>query len=63
MQVPKELVVQRIRATGDPDLTARAERDLPEKLDPATDADLLRDFGIDPTTLTDDFDGQSPAVG
>lgn len=63
MQIPKELVVQRIRAGGDPDLTARAERELPEKLDPAADADLLRDFGIDPAGLADDFNDQSPAVG
>jgi hypothetical protein len=63
VQVPKELVVQRIRATGDTDLTERAERELPEKIDPAADAELLRIYGIDPASFTDEFHGQSPEVG
>lgn len=63
MQIPKELVVQRIRACGDLDLTQRAERELPEKVDPDADAELLRIFDVDPASLTDTFDGQSPEVG
>jgi hypothetical protein len=63
MQIPKELVVQRIRARGDLDLTQRAERELPEKVDPETDAELLRLFDVDPSSLGEGFDGRSPAVG
>lgn len=63
MQIPKELVVQRIRARGDTEVTERAERELPEKVDPDADAELLRGFDVDPDALAGDFDGQSPAVG
>ncbi len=62
MQIPKELVVQRIRARGDVEVTERAERELPEKVDTDADAELLRVFDVDPASLSDDFDGQSPVV-
>lgn len=63
MQIPKELVVQRIRDRGDVGATERAERELPEKVDTDADAELLRGFDLDPAALADDFDGQAPAVG
>ena len=63
MNVPKELVVERVRARGDAEATARAERELPEKVDPERDADLLRRFEIDPGDLVESFGGQSPEVG
>jgi hypothetical protein len=63
MNIPKELVVEQIRARGDADATARAERELPEKLDPDRDAALLRDFDVDPGDLVERFGGQSPEVG
>jgi hypothetical protein len=63
MNIPKELVVERIRARGDADTTSRAERELPEKLDPDRDADLLRRFDVDPADLVEGFSGQSPEVG
>jgi hypothetical protein len=63
VNVPKELVVERIRARGDAEVTARAERELPEKVDPERDADLLRRFEIDPGDLVESFGGQSPEVG
>ena len=63
MNIPKELVVERIRFRGDADTTARAERELPEKVDPDRDADLLRRFDVDPVALVEEFSGQSPEVG
>ena len=63
MNIPKELVVERIRFRGDADATARAERELPEKVDPDRDADLLRRFDVDPVALVEEFSGQSPEVG
>jgi hypothetical protein len=63
VNIPKELVVERVRARGNADLTERAERDLPEKVDPDRDAELLRGFDIDPAELLDEFRGQTPNVG
>jgi hypothetical protein len=63
VNIPKELVVERIRARGDADMTERAERDLPEKVDPDRDAELLRGFDVDPAALVDEFRGQAPSVG
>jgi hypothetical protein len=62
MQIPKEMVVERIRASADADTAARAESELPEKIDPQADAELLRGFGIDPDQLEDDVPG-TPGVG
>jgi hypothetical protein len=63
VNIPKELVVEQVRARGDADATARAEHELPEKVDPDRDADLLRGFDLDPATLVETFGGQSPEVG
>jgi hypothetical protein len=63
MNIPKELVVEQVRSRGDADATARAERELPEKVDPDRDADLLRSFDVDPAALLETFSGQSPEVG
>ena len=63
MNIPKELVVSQVRARGDAATTVRAEQDLPEKVDPDRDADLLRSFDLDPATLVETFSGQSPEVG
>ena len=63
MNIPKELVVEQIRSRGDAEVTTRAERELPEKLDPDRDADLLRRFAVDLAALAEGFGGQSPEVG
>ncbi len=41
----------------------RADRELPEKLDPDFDTDLLRGYRLDPDELRDEFRGQSPVAG
>jgi hypothetical protein len=63
VNIPKELVMEQIRSRGDAEVTTRAERELPEKLDPDRDADLLRRFDVDPAALLEGFGGQSPEVG
>jgi hypothetical protein len=63
VNIPKELVVEQIRSRGDAEVTTRAERELPEKLDPDRDADLLRRFDVDLAALAEGFGGQSPEVG
>jgi hypothetical protein len=63
MNIPRELVVEQIRSRGDAEATTRAEQELPEKVDPDRDADLLRRFDVDPAGLVETFSGQSPEVG
>lgn len=62
MQIPKEMIVERVRATADADTAARAESELPEKVDPDTDAQQLRSFGLDPDEIKRDVPG-TPGVG
>ena len=63
MQLPREMIVERLRGRGDFDASERAARELPEKVDTDRDAELLSRFGIDPQEMSDDFGGQAPAVG
>ena len=63
MNIPKELIVERVRASGDFEKTARAEGELPEKIDPERDGELLRRYDLDPSELIEEFRGQSPEVG
>jgi hypothetical protein len=63
MQIPKGMVVERIRGNGNIELAARADAELPEKVDTERDADLLRTFELDPGELADGLGGQAPAIG
>jgi hypothetical protein len=63
VNIPKELVVEQIRSRGEAEVTSRAEQELPEKVDPDRDAELLRRFDVDPAALVEGFGGQSPEVG
>lgn len=62
MKIPREMVIERIRATADAEAAERAEAELPEKVDPEADAQQLRDLGLDPAQLEDDIPG-TPGVG
>ena len=63
MQIPKGMVVERIRASGDAVAADRADAELPEKGDTERDAELLRGLSLDPQQLADGLGGQAPAVG
>ena len=63
MQIPKGMIVERLRAAGQTDLVSRAEAELPEKVDTERDAELLRKFNLDPQQLADGLGGQAPAIG
>jgi hypothetical protein len=63
VEIPKAMIVERIRGRGSPEMADKADRELPEKLDPDSDADLLREYGLDPGELRDEFRGQSPVAG
>ncbi len=63
MLIPKDMIVERIRARGDYDGAERADQQLGEKVDTERDADTLAGLGVDPGELTEDFRGQAPGVG
>jgi hypothetical protein len=63
MLVPKDMVVEQLRARGDFDAVERADRELGEKVDTEGDAELLESLGIDTARLEDELGRQSPAVG
>lgn len=63
MQIPKVMVVERIRTSGDAQAAHRADAELPEKVDTERDAELLRSFNLEPQELEDGLGGQPPAVG
>jgi hypothetical protein len=61
--IPKTMIVEQLRARGDTDGAERADRELGEEVDTEQEAGLLAELEVDAQKLTDDFDGQSPAVG
>jgi hypothetical protein len=63
VQIPKGMVVERIRSSGGAEAAARADAELPEKVDTERDADLLQSFDLDPQELADGLGGQAPAIG
>ena len=48
MQIAREHVVQALRAAGRRAEAERAEKELDVHVDTVRDADLLREFGLDP---------------
>jgi hypothetical protein len=63
MLIPKEMIVEKIRARGDFDGAERADEAFDEKVDTDRDADLLASFGVDADELIDDFRDQAPEAG
>ena len=62
MLVPKEMIVERLRARGDFAAVERAERKLSDKVDTESDASVLSELGIDAGALEDESGGQAPAI-
>jgi len=63
MQIPKGMVVERIRGQHGSEAARRADERLPEKVDTERDVELLREFELDPQQLEDGLGGQAPAIG
>lgn len=51
MHIDKSQVVDLLKSRGDHDQAAKAESELPGKVDPEADAGLLGQLGIDPQDL------------
>ena len=61
-EIPKAMVVERIRSQQGVDKANEADKELPDKVDTDTDAELLQKYGLDPASLADAVGG-NPAVG
>jgi hypothetical protein len=62
VEIPKAMIVERIRAQQGAEMANEADGELPDKVDTEEDADLLEKYGLDPAQLTD-IAGGNPAVG
>ncbi len=61
-EIPKAMIVERIRSQQGAQKANEADRELPDKVDTDTDAGLLQKYGLDPSEVADLLGG-SPAVG
>jgi len=62
MEIPKAMIVERIRSELGAEKANEADGELPDKVDTEENADLLQKYGLDPGQLTD-IAGGNPAVG
>jgi len=63
MDIDKDKVMAVIRSTGDQNKADQAEKELPDKVDPAQHADLLAKLGVDPKALVGKLGGLSGKLG
>lgn len=63
MEIPKAMIIEKIRSRNGAEKAQEADRELPDKVDLDSDTELLQRYDLDPNELRDEFEGQSPAVG
>lgn len=63
MEIPKAMVVERIRSKEGAERANEADKELPDKIDTDSDANLLEKYGLTPDELSNALGGQSPNVG
>ena len=51
MEIPKDKILDLLRERGEHDKADRADRELPDRVDPERDKGLLDQLGIDPQDL------------
>jgi hypothetical protein len=61
-EIPKAMIVERIRSQQGAKKANEADKELPDKVDTDTNAELLQRYGLDPDEVADLLGG-SPAVG
>ncbi len=61
-EIPKAMVVERIKSRSGAERANEADKELPDKIDTDTDAEILRKYDLDPQELIDAFGGGSPAA-
>ena len=63
MEIPKAMVVEKIRGQSGAERANAADKELPDKVDTQADAGLLEKYGLTEADLRSDFEAQSPNVG
>jgi hypothetical protein len=63
MEIDKDTVLSLLRERGQDQEAARAEEELPSKVDTERDAGLLQKFGVDPEELLSRFTGGADIPG
>ncbi len=63
MEIPKAMLVERIRGRSGAEKANEADKELPDKVDSENDAELLKKYDINPEELNEEFEGQSPNAG
>ena len=62
VEIPKAMIVEKLRSREGSEAAERADDELPDKVDLDTDGELLQKYDLDPDELRDEFEGQSPAA-
>ena len=62
VEIPKAMIVERIRSQQGAHKANEADKELPDKVDTDTDAELLQRYGLDPDEVANLLGG-NPAVG
>lgn len=57
------MLIEKIQSRSGAEKANDADKELPDKIDTDTDAELLKKYDIDPQELEDEFGGQSPVAG
>ncbi len=63
VEIPKAMLVERIRSRSGAEKANEADKELPDKVDSENDAELLKKYDINPEELNEEFEGQSPNAG
>ena len=63
MEILKAMIVEKIRGRSGAEKANEADKELPDKVDTETDANLLAKYDLSPSEFDEDFGGQSPNVG
>jgi hypothetical protein len=63
MEIPKDKILDLLRQRGENDKAERADRELPDQVDPDRDRGMLQKFGIDPQDLVGDLGGIGKKLG
>jgi hypothetical protein len=63
VEIPKAMVIERIRSKSGAEKANEADNELPDKVDTENDAGLLEKYGLTADELSNALGGQSPNAG
>ena len=58
MEIPKDQILQLLHDRGDHDKADQADQQLPDRVNPEQQSDLLKKIGINPSDLLGDIEGK-----